>query len=248
MNMFCHNMNMVDINKLPQTENEWLDFISKLKRESNKLRKQYGKYTREYWLKKVKGIKPDYFAYNGSPFNNEPFPVKNKPEQEKSYLAIYHKEDFELQEQFTGIEELDKRDRGFRYEININNLRIRYNQFCLFEIFKIISIDEVEVSLHIIDERFFGISIAFTIDLGTSCIRGDFNNYSCNVRWINCPLSANPVGLVESKELLNKQSSNPKVPKITKWALKIIKEAEKEAKLDKSKDTPVKRNKDKTKK
>ena len=203
MYLFCQNISMVENNKLPQTEKEWLHFALKIKRASDKIRREYRKLTIEDWMNKVKRVKPDYFGYDGSPFDHEPFPVEKRPTKKKSYLAIYKKGDLQIQKKYIGIEEPDFRDRGFSYLVTVNDITRLIN--------------DVEVSLKISEEA-MGVITKFDVDLGASQIQGRITNQSYTVNWLNCPLNSAPMEPVETKDLLKCIAAKPRLSTIQRWA------------------------------
>ena len=214
---------MVENNKLPQTEKDWLHFALKIKRVSDKIRREYRKLTIEDWMNRVKRVKPDYFGYDGSPFDHEPFPVEKRPTKKKSYLAIYKKGDLQIQKKYIGIEEPDYRDRGFSYLVTVNDIKIAYNQFCNFEIYVTRLINDVEVSLKISEEA-MGVISEFGVDLGASQIQGRITNQSYTVTWLNCPLNSAPMEPVESKDLLKCIATKPRLSTIQRWAYEFARD------------------------
>ena len=223
MYVFWQNISMTNIDKLPQTEKEWLRFVFKVKRVSDKIRREYRKIKIEDWMNKVKRVKPDYFGYDGSPFEYKPYPVEKRPTKKKSYLAIYKKGDLQIQKKYIGIEEPDYRDRGFSYLVTVNDIKIAYKQFCNFEIYITRLINDVEVSLKISEEA-MGVITKFDVDLGASQIQGRITNQSYTVNWLNCPLNSAPMEPVESKDLLKCIATKPRLSTIQRWTYEFARD------------------------
>lgn len=221
--MFCQNISMVENSKLPQAEKDWLHFVLKVKRVSDKIRREYRKIKIEDWMNKVERVKPDYFGYDGSPLEYKPYPVEKRPIKKKSYLAIYKKGDLQIQKKYIGIEEPDYRDRGFSYLVSVNDLKIAYNQFCNFEIYVTRLINDVEVSLKISEEA-MGVITEFDVDLWASQIQGRITNQSYTVTWLNCSLNSAPMEPVETKDLLKCIAAKPRLSTIQRWVNEFVRD------------------------